>query len=400
MTWGTARALRDRNARLYLGGVLVSGFGDSAMSLAAGIWVKTLTGSNGLAALVGLCLWLPTAAGPVIGVVADRVRRRPLLVAVNLLLAVVMTVPLAVRSSAQAGLLYAALALVGAGVVITDAAEAALVTAALPDELRGDFNGLVRTATESMKLLAPPAGAALFTAFGGASVALLDAATFAVAALAFRLLRVREAAPVRRRAFVADGVRRLWRHPEPRALSLAGGAAMAASGLSGAATYALLDGLHRSPATAAVLLWVQGLGSIAGGPAAGALMRRLGVRVFAAAGLTLFAAGVFARLCPSLPVVLGGSLLIGLGLPWPLIAALTSVQREVPDALLGRVAASAGTLMYGPAGLGLLLGSAMVSAVDYRVQTLLAGGLALVAAQKMSKRQRAACEGDVVGGAC
>src|SRR3569833_643046 len=114
MTWGTARALRDRNARLYLGGVLVSGFGDSAMSLAAGIWVKTLTGSNGLAALVGLCLWLPTAAGPVIGVVADRVRRRPLLVAVNLLLAVVMTVPLAVRSSAQAGLLYAAPALVGA----------------------------------------------------------------------------------------------------------------------------------------------------------------------------------------------------------------------------------------------------------------------------------------------
>ena len=91
--------LRDRNAGLYLSGVIVSGFGDSAMSLAAGIWVRTLTGSNALAALVGFCMWLPAFAGPAIGTVADRVRRRTLLVAVNLTLAVVMTVPLAVRSA-------------------------------------------------------------------------------------------------------------------------------------------------------------------------------------------------------------------------------------------------------------------------------------------------------------
>ena len=64
MGWGSARVLRDRNARFYLGGVIVSGFGDSAMSLAAGIWVKTLTGSDSLAAFVGFCIWLPTFAGP------------------------------------------------------------------------------------------------------------------------------------------------------------------------------------------------------------------------------------------------------------------------------------------------------------------------------------------------
>lgn len=35
MVWGPAGVLKDRNARIYLAGVLVSGFGDSAMSLAA-----------------------------------------------------------------------------------------------------------------------------------------------------------------------------------------------------------------------------------------------------------------------------------------------------------------------------------------------------------------------------
>jgi MFS family permease len=384
MGWGTARVLRDRNAGLYLGGVIVSGFGDSAMSLAAGIWVRTLTGSNALAALVGFCMWLPAFAGPAIGTLADRVRRRTLLVAVNLTLAVVMTAPLAVRSAGEIWLLFAVLTVVGVGAVLADAAETALVAAAVPAESRGDFNGLVMTAIESMKLVAPLAGAGLFTAFGGPAVALVDAVTFVLAALAFRLLRMRESAPGPRGSWVAEtvaGVRHLWRHPTLRALPLAGGAALVLSGLSSTATYALLDvGLHRLPAVAGVLTSVQGAGSIIGGLSAGALMRRSSERAFAAAGLAVFAAGVLARVVPCLPVVLGGSLLIGLGLPCPLIAALTVVQREVPDALLGRVAAGANTLMYAPTGLALLLGTAMVAVLDYRVQTAVSGTLALAVA--------------------
>ncbi|MEV6020705.1 hypothetical protein [Streptomyces sp. NPDC051997] len=115
MAWNAAKVFRDRNAGLYLGAVLVSGFGDSAMALAAGIWVKTLTGSNSLAALVGFCMWLPTFAGPVLGTVADRVRRRPLLVATNLALAAVMTAPFFVRSQDQVWLLFAVMTLVGTG---------------------------------------------------------------------------------------------------------------------------------------------------------------------------------------------------------------------------------------------------------------------------------------------
>ncbi|MEU4173079.1 MFS transporter [Streptomyces sp. NPDC026665] len=386
MRWNSLKVFRDRNAGLYLGGVVVSGFGDTAMSLAAGIWVKTLTGSSSLAALVGFCVWLPTFAGPLIGTVADRVRRRPLLVATNLVLAAVMTAPLFVRSEDQVWLLFAVLTLVGVGMVLTDAAETALVAAAVPDELRGDFNGLVLTAMESTKLLAPLAGASLFIAFGGPTVALLDAATFVLAAVAFRLIRVREAVPAARvgRAWTADaaeGARYLRRHPLLRPLIVVSGTTMMLAGISSTATYALLDaGLHRSPAFAGALTSVQGFGSVVSGLAAGALMRRMSVRTFSTAGLVLFALGVLARATPWTPVVLGSSLAIGLGLPCPLIAALTAVQKHTPSELLGRVAATAGTLMYAPTGIALLLGTGMVAALDYRVQLLAAGMSGLAAA--------------------
>ena len=59
--------------------------------------------------------------------------------------AVVMTAPLAVRSEHDVWLLFPVLTLIGTGMVLTNAAETALMAAAVPDELRGDFNGLVRT---------------------------------------------------------------------------------------------------------------------------------------------------------------------------------------------------------------------------------------------------------------
>ncbi|MCX5401240.1 MFS transporter [Streptomyces sp. NBC_00102] len=389
MAWGPAGVLKHRNARIYLAGVLVSGFGDSAMSLAAGVWVKELTGSNALAALVTFCAWAPAMAGPFIGTLADRVRRRPLLIATSLGLAAVMTAPLAVRSSTDVWVLFAVLTLVGAGSVLMDAAEAALITSAIPEESRGDFNGLVRTVVESTGLVGPLAGAGLFVLLGGPAAAVLDALTFLLAAVAFSLIRVREPVPARAARTnwareTADGVRHLWDHSTLRPLVAAGGCAMAASGLSSAANYALVDeGLHRPAAFIGVLATVQGVGSASGGLAAGALLRRMSARTVSALGLALFAAGVLARATGFLPLVLAGGLLVGLGLPWPLISAMTSVQRETPGELLGRVAATAGTLVFGPTGCALLLGTVLVTVFDHRVQLLVAAVLSLATAARL-----------------
>ncbi|MGW0788990.1 MFS transporter [Streptomyces sp. NPDC002911] len=386
MGWGGGRVLRDRNVVFYLSGVVVSGFGSSAMALAAGVWTKSLTGSDSLAALTTFCVWAPILFGPLIGTLADRARRRPLLIWTNLGMAAVLLPLLAVRSSDQIWILFAVLIVYGTSSVLLDAAEAALVTTAVPETLRGDFNGLRMTANEGMKLVAPLLGALLFVQFGGTAVALLDAVTFVLAAIAFALIRVSEPAPrpaqaQRWSAQAAEGIRYLRHHPVLWRLVLAGAATMGVAGLNGASVYAVVDaGLHRPPAFAGVLYAVQGIGSVAIGLFAGALLRRMPERVFAAAGIMLFALGVALRVIPSVPVVLLASAMIGAGPPCVLIAALTAVQRESPDTLLGRVAATANTLLYAPNAVALAAGAGLLVLVDYRVLLLVAGAAAATAA--------------------
>ncbi|WP_141726819.1 MFS transporter, partial [Streptomyces niveus] len=194
-SWAIGTVLRDRNAGLYLSGVVVSGFGTSAMWLVGGIWVKSLTGSDSLAALTVFMMWAPTLAGPLLGAVADRWRRRPLLVFCNLAMAALLPLLLVVDSESRIWILFAVLFVYGVSGVVQDAAEAALVATAIDKRLLGDFNGLRMTANEGMKLLAPLAGAGLYAAYGGGTVALLDTATFALAAALFALMRVREEKP-------------------------------------------------------------------------------------------------------------------------------------------------------------------------------------------------------------
>lgn len=169
--------------------------------------------------------------------------------------------------------------------------------------------------------------------------------------------------------------------PVLRPLVGAGGATMLLAGLNGAALYAVVDrGLGHSPAYAGVLYAVQGAGSVAAGLLAGPLLRRLPERVFAGAGTALFAAAVGLRSLPYDGVVLACSAAIGLGLPCVLIAALTAVQRETPDEVLGRTAATANTLVFVPNALALAAGAGLVAVVDTHVLLPVTGVLGLLTA--------------------
>lgn len=385
------RVLGDRTAGLFLAAVVVSGFGSSAMSLAAGIWVKSLTGSDSLAALALFTVWLPTLFGPVLGAVADRLPRKPLLVWSNIVMALLLTTLIVVDSAGRLWILFMALMAYGASSVLMDSAESALVAGAVGARLLGDFNGLRMMANEGMKLVAPLTGAALYTRFGGVSVALLDAASFALAAGLYGLLPVRGATP----AAAGDGaggwtagVRQVWGSPVLRPLVFAGSVTMLCAGLNGATLYAVVDRtLGHSPAYAGVLSAVQGVGSVAVGLLAGPLLRRLPERMFSAAGIALFGMAVGLRAVPYDAVALLACGLIGAGLPCVLIAAMTAVQRETPDALLGRTAATAGTLMFAPNAVALALGAGLVAVVDVRVLLPLVGAVALAAAALVAGRR-------------
>ncbi|MFF9198065.1 MFS transporter [Streptomyces sp. NPDC014779] len=353
---------------LYLTAVLVSGFGTTAMWLVSGIWVKSLTGSDGLAALTAFALWAPALLGPWLGAVADRVRRRPLLVVLNTAMALLLPLLLWVDRADRVWLLFVLLLVYGTQGAVHEAAESALAAGALDRERLGDFNGLRMTANEAMKLVAPLVAAGLFARYGGGPVALLDAGTFAVAAALFGLLGVREARPERQeRPRVAEGARLLWGSPVLRPLVLAGGFTMLLAGLNGAAIYAVVDDvLGRAPAYAGVLYAAQGAGSVAAGLLAGPLLRRVPERVLATAGLALFSVGAAARVLPSTPVALAAGALIGIGLPWVLVAAMTALQREVPAEAVGRAAGTAHTLLFAPNALALAAGAALTSLVDPR----------------------------------
>lgn len=389
-TWTVSRVLRDRNAGLCLTAVVVSGFGTSALWLVAGVWVKDLTGSDGLAALCMLAMWAPTLAGPLLGTLADRVRRRPLLIGTSPVMAALLLTLCAVDSPRGLWLLYAVLLVYGAAGVVNDAAESALIATAVDRSLLGDFNGLRMTAGEGVKLLAPPAGAGLYAACGGAGVAVLDAVTFLLATVVYALLRVREERPAPprggRRKETAEGARHLRAHPLLRPLVAAGAATMLCAGLSGALLYAVVEDLGHSPAYAGVLYAVQGAGSVVVGLLSGPALRRFGARRFAAYGIAVLSVAVVLRAVPHDPLAWGSSAAIGAGLPAVLIATLTAVQQETPPAMLGRVTATANTLVFAPNVLGLAAGAALVELLDHRLLlAVLGAALAAVAAALLQR---------------
>ncbi|MCA2212432.1 MFS transporter [Jidongwangia harbinensis] len=372
-----------RNASIFVAISLLSGFGSTAMSLAAGIWILDLTGSVSLAGLAGLCLYLPTLAAPWLGGLADRLPRLRLVIAVDLLLAAALLTLLTVRSRDQAWLVFAVLLGTGIGHVLIDAGETALLPSALPPSALADVNGWRSSAQEGMKLIAPLAGAGLYAWHGGAAVAALSAAMPVAVAILYTRLRLSAApagpAPTGRPG-VRAGLAVLWGVREIRTPVLVAAVAIGLSGFTVASVYArVTDGLGLPSTFLGVLGSAQGAGSIVAGLAVGRLVTRAGAATAAAAGAALFAAGCVAWCLPWWPAMIAGSLAVGVGLPWALVAAVSAVQAGTPDRLLGRVAATSTTVLFGPIALTSPLGAAAVH-LGPRIPLAIAAGVGMMTA--------------------
>ncbi len=191
----TRRLLAIRDARVYLIGQTFSMLGDSALWLAMGIWVKTMTGSNGAAGLVFFFFTAPTLLAPVAGLIVDRVRRRPLLMVTNACAGGAVLLLLMVHGRGQVWLVYLVMALYGLAYTLLGSGQSALLTVLVPGDLLPDANGALRTVQESLRLIAPLAGAGLFVLVGAHVVAIMDAATFAVPVLCLAVYGCSSPAP-------------------------------------------------------------------------------------------------------------------------------------------------------------------------------------------------------------
>ena len=181
--------LRNRDfALLWLGG-LISLAGDWTLNIGLPIALFALTRSIlvlSAALVVGM---LPSVLfGSVAGVFVDRWDRRRTLIISNLLLAALLLPVLLVRSSNLIWIVYPILFLESCLEQFTRPAQSALLPSLVGAEHIASANSLLSVSNNIARLLGPALGGLIAAFFGLIGVALVDAASFLIAAALIALI--------------------------------------------------------------------------------------------------------------------------------------------------------------------------------------------------------------------
>ncbi|WP_436736000.1 MFS transporter [Streptomyces sp. BBFR102] len=359
--------------RRYIVGQTLSVLGDSALSIALGIWAKVLTGSDSAAGLVLFCFFAPLLLLPLGGLLADRVRRKPLLVGVNLVVAASLLPLLLVDGPDTVWIIYCTATVCGLGGAVLAPAQSALLRTILAD--RQDFGaaaGMTQSARAGTTLVAPLLGAGLYGWFGGHVVAVADLCILLLAVLSFLTLKVKEVRPepsgLRWRTEVLAGFVHLRASVGLRPLVVAAAVSAFVLSLLQPVLFALTQhGLHRPPQFLGVLESTEAVGALAGSVAGGLLIGRLGPRRTIMAGAAVFGLGTALLLAPSLYAVLAGLVIAGAGIPAALVGLATAAQASTPPQLMGRAQAAVNLSLTAPQALAVGVGSGLLAALDFRV---------------------------------
>jgi MFS family permease len=363
--------LAFRDFRLLVVGQAFSIFGDTAMFLVLGMWAKSLTGSNGTAGWVIFAIVAPSLLAPLAGLLVDRLPRRRVMIATDLLTAVVVLTLMRVTTRDDLWLVFVVAFAYGTSQLVFQSARLALVQGMLPDELLGQANGLLTTIRETMRLVGPLVGAAIFAVVGGGAVAVIDAVTFVLSAAALLAMRGPDPRPLRTEHHwlveATAGIRHLLTEPILRRLVLTCVIALLAVGFFESVVFAVVEGLGKPVAFLAVLSTAQGVGAVLAGVSITAVVRRTGELRIVPVSLAVCAIGLALTAGATVAAVLIGMFLFGTALP-PLVVALnTSMQRRSATELQGRVAAGFELLTSVPYALSIAVGAVLVGIVDFRI---------------------------------
>ncbi|MGW3246462.1 MFS transporter [Streptomyces sp. NPDC001070] len=381
-----APAWRGGFGRLWTAAA-VSRFGDGLRGAALPLLAVGLTGSPLLVSLVTAAGFVPWILfGLLGGAVADRVDQRRAMWAVDALRGALMgAFALAVwLDQAGIGLLLVLAFTLTTLQTLFDNAATALLPVVVPSGALGRANARLMTGqTIAGTFLAAP----LVPLLSGLAVALpfgVDALTYAAAAALVASLRLpapergARAAGRTLRQDIAEGMRVLWRDRVLRALCAANTVVNIGIGALVATLVLQVTGwLHAGRTGYAVVLVAYGVGSVAGGAAAGRLSALLGGRGRSLApGLALQAGClVLVGTVRSLPVTAAALAVFGaLGMVWN-VNETTLMQQRTPEKLLGRVSAAMRTLGVAGTPLGALLGGAAAGTLGLNTPPLLAAAL-------------------------
>lgn len=342
--------------------------------------VLVLNAGPGALSLLGIAATLPVLIlGLFAGVWVDRWRRRPLMIAADLLrFAAVISVPIAawcdLLTIAQ---LFAVVMVVAALSLLFTVADAAYLPSLVEPDRLTKANAARETIDATAEIAGPPAGGVLVQVLTAPAALLIDAVSYLVSALfLFRMTHVEPVAQARapqRRVLqeIAEGLRALWHHPILRPLLLARAIRTFFGGMIGPFyVLYLVKHLGISPAVMGVLIACGGLAALAGAalvpwlnarvPAGPGLIGAFAIKTVGLAMLPL--AGLFPVLV--LPLLLLQQLLQDSVTAYFAVNERTLRQKLVPNRQLGRVAATISVVNDGPIPLGALIAGLLVQIVS------------------------------------
>jgi len=343
------QALRIRDFRLMWAGGMVSALGSWLLTLAIPTHIFLVTGSLRATGLASAAEYLPfLLLGPVAGVFADRWDRRRLMIGTNLFCAGAVAVMLLGLAPGRYGVLYAALVAENAGLVLYGPAWQARTPAVVgTGSLLSSANALNAASSGVVRLAGGPLGGILLVLCGARWLVVIDVASYLLSALALALTTRTAggspAAGITPGAVARDlreGTRVLLRQPAARALFPVTVVYLAANASLSAVLIPLgIERLGGSEHTGFVLCGL-GAGFLVGAPALRLLLDRVQPRILLAATLAANAVaylGLFTS--TSLATALPAAVAIGLFGSMSLVIPQTTVQRVIPNAVLGRIGA-------------------------------------------------------------
>jgi MFS family permease len=343
------QALRLRDFRLLWTARVISSLGSWLLLIAVPAHVFALTGSLLAAGLTLAAEFLPVLLfGQVAGVFVDRWDRRSVMVAADLCRAVAVALLLLARTPDQVWIVYVALAAESTGSLFFRPAAQAHTPIIVGTGRDLTAANSLNTLTDGvMRLVGGPLGAALLVLFGFPALVLIDVASYLLSGVTI-LLMTRVAATAERSAAsvrqVADdlreGLRAVRREPIARALLPITVLFVA----SNAALSALLVpfGVTHWGGQQAVGFVVSalGVGFLLGAPALRLLADRTQPKLLLAAALAATCVGFFLLFgAETLAGALPAAVLIGITGPIILVLPATTLQRVIPNQVLGRVSA-------------------------------------------------------------
>jgi MFS transporter, DHA3 family, macrolide efflux protein len=190
--WGL---LRTRNFGLLFSGQVVSQIGDGMNKVALLWFVYDLTGSAFKMAIIGLLQTIPPLVfGPLIGVYLDRMKKKPVMVWVDLARAgLVLLIPLLYAMEALTlERLYVLVFVTSIVSTVFGPALASAVPLLAPRAQRTAAYALIQSTTNFGLLIGPVVSGVGIAMIGAQNVLYFDAATFLVSALCLMPIRLQE----------------------------------------------------------------------------------------------------------------------------------------------------------------------------------------------------------------